>query len=55
MWVPLFGWWISLIFLLATGLLYLTFVGKPYARLCFKLAKYYLWPFGGYVIEKVRF
>jgi uncharacterized membrane protein YccF (DUF307 family) len=54
MWVPLFGWWISLIFFIASGLLYLTYIGKPYGRLCRKLGMYYIWPFGKYVIEKVR-
>lgn len=54
MWVPLFGWWVSLIFVVAAGLLYLTFIGKSYGRLCWKMAKYYIWPFGKFVTEKVR-
>lgn len=44
----------ALIFLIASGLLWATVIGKSYGRLCWKLAKYFLWPFGKFVIEKVR-
>ncbi|KAL0963057.1 hypothetical protein UPYG_G00349150 [Umbra pygmaea] len=42
----LFGWWISLAYLLVSGLMFLTIIGVPYGKLCWKLSGYFLWPFG---------
>ncbi|XP_019898254.1 cation/H+ exchanger protein 1 isoform X2 [Esox lucius] len=52
----LFGWWISLSYLLVGVLMFLTIIGAPYGKLCWKLSCYFLWPFGK-SIEKccVRF
>ncbi|XP_024913288.1 cation/H+ exchanger protein 1 isoform X2 [Cynoglossus semilaevis] len=44
--VILFGWWISLIYILVCPLLYLTYICAPYGKLCLKLAWYFIWPFG---------
>lgn len=52
-WVALYGWWMAGLFFILSGLMALTVVGIPYANLSFILAKYLLWPFGKYVIEKV--
>jgi uncharacterized membrane protein YccF (DUF307 family) len=51
-WLVFFAWWMSLFFLFAAGLMYLTFVGRKYAVLCYKLAIYILYPFEKYVVEK---
>uniref|UniRef100_A0A8D3CB71 Cation/H+ exchanger protein 1 n=1 Tax=Scophthalmus maximus TaxID=52904 RepID=A0A8D3CB71_SCOMX len=48
----LFGWWISLIYFLICPIMFLTIFGAPYGKLCFKLAWYFIWPFGK-SIEKV--
>ncbi|XP_062374671.1 cation/H+ exchanger protein 1 [Sardina pilchardus] len=42
----LFGWWISLVYLLVCILMFISIIGFPYGKLCFKLACYFLWPFG---------
>ncbi|KAM9334972.1 cation/H+ exchanger protein 1 [Symphorus nematophorus] len=44
--VFLFGWWISLIYFLICPVMFLTILGFPYGKLCFKMAKYFIWPFG---------
>ncbi|XP_042259153.1 cation/H+ exchanger protein 1 isoform X2 [Thunnus maccoyii] len=44
--VFLFGWWISLIYLLISPLMFLTIICAPYGRLCLKMAWYFIWPFG---------
>jgi uncharacterized membrane protein YccF (DUF307 family) len=31
------------------GIRFTTIVGRPYARLCWKLKNYFLWPFGKYI------
>uniref|UniRef100_A0A6Q2YAU2 Cation/H+ exchanger protein 1 n=1 Tax=Esox lucius TaxID=8010 RepID=A0A6Q2YAU2_ESOLU len=49
----LFGWWISLSYLLVGVLMFLTIIGAPYGKLCWKLSCYFLWPFGK-SIEKVN-
>jgi uncharacterized membrane protein YccF (DUF307 family) len=51
-WLLFFAWWMSLFFLAASGLMYLTFVGRKYSILCYKLAIYILYPFEKYVVEK---
>ncbi|XP_009460910.1 PREDICTED: low affinity vacuolar monovalent cation/H(+) antiporter-like [Nipponia nippon] len=49
----LFGWWLSLLYVLAAAMMFITVVGAPYGRLCWDLAGYFLWPFGK-VIQKVE-
>uniref|UniRef100_A0A3B5B995 Low affinity vacuolar monovalent cation/H(+) antiporter-like n=1 Tax=Stegastes partitus TaxID=144197 RepID=A0A3B5B995_9TELE len=44
--VFLFGWWTSLIYLLICPVMFLTILGAPYGKVCWKLALYFLWPFG---------
>ncbi|NXD87617.1 VNX1 protein, partial [Halcyon senegalensis] len=49
----LFGWWLSLLYVLVAAMMFVTVVGAPYGQLCWDLAKYFLWPFGK-VIQKVE-
>ncbi|NXO62377.1 VNX1 protein, partial [Phainopepla nitens] len=49
----LFGWWLSLLYILVAAVMFLTVLGAPYGRLCWDLAGYFLWPFGK-VIQKVE-
>ncbi|NXF51213.1 VNX1 protein, partial [Oceanites oceanicus] len=49
----LFGWWLSLLYVLVAALMFITVVGAPYGRLCWDLAGYFLWPFGK-VIQKAE-
>ncbi|XP_009075470.1 PREDICTED: low affinity vacuolar monovalent cation/H(+) antiporter-like, partial [Acanthisitta chloris] len=49
----LFGWWLSLLYVLVAAVMFLTVLGAPYGRLCWDLAGYFLWPFGK-VIQKVE-
>ncbi|XP_042367395.1 cation/H+ exchanger protein 1 isoform X2 [Plectropomus leopardus] len=44
--VFLFGWWISLIYLLISPVMFLTIICAPYGKLCLKMARYFIWPFG---------
>uniref|UniRef100_A0A3B4TIR9 Cation/H+ exchanger protein 1 n=1 Tax=Seriola dumerili TaxID=41447 RepID=A0A3B4TIR9_SERDU len=44
--VFLFGWWISLIYFLICPIMFLTILGAPYGKLCWKMALYFIWPFG---------
>ncbi|XP_041820234.1 cation/H+ exchanger protein 1 [Chelmon rostratus] len=44
--VFLFGWWISLIYLLICPVMFLTILLAPYGKLCLKMAWYFIWPFG---------
>ncbi|KAM9854532.1 uncharacterized protein cax2 [Aulostomus maculatus] len=44
--VFLFGWWVSLVYFLVGILMLITVTGVPYAKLCWKLSCYFLWPFG---------
>ncbi|XP_049578817.1 uncharacterized protein [Syngnathus scovelli] len=46
LYVFLFGWWLSLVYLLVGLLMFLTVIGVPYGQLCWKLSCYFLWPFG---------
>ncbi|XP_044285075.1 putative cation exchanger C521.04c isoform X2 [Varanus komodoensis] len=41
-----FGWWLSALYALVSALMFLTVLGAPYGKLCWKLAAYFLWPFG---------
>ncbi|XP_061677540.1 uncharacterized protein LOC133501693 isoform X2 [Syngnathoides biaculeatus] len=47
----LFGWWLSVIYLLVGLLMFLTVIGAPYGKLCWKLSCYFLWPFGKLVCQ----
>ncbi|XP_024861431.1 cation/H+ exchanger protein 1 isoform X2 [Kryptolebias marmoratus] len=49
--VFLFGWWISLFYILICPVMFLTICGASYGKVCFKLAWYFIWPFGN-SIEK---
>ncbi|NXB56160.1 VNX1 protein, partial [Struthidea cinerea] len=49
----LFGWWLSLLYVLVAAVIFVTIIGAPYGRLCWDLARYFLWPFGK-VIQKVE-
>ncbi|NXD28514.1 VNX1 protein, partial [Spelaeornis formosus] len=49
----LFGWWLSLLYVLVAAVMFVTIMGAPYGRLCWDLAWYFLWPFGK-VIQKVE-
>lgn len=49
LYVILFGWWQSLVYLLLGVLMYLTIIGRHYGAYCFKMSKYFLWPFRKYV------
>ncbi|KAA0724435.1 hypothetical protein E1301_Tti003703 [Triplophysa tibetana] len=51
--VFLFGWWISLVYVIVGLLMFLTVIGIPYAKLCWRLSCYFLWPFGK-AIEKIN-
>uniref|UniRef100_A0A4W3IJY2 Cation/H+ exchanger protein 2 n=1 Tax=Callorhinchus milii TaxID=7868 RepID=A0A4W3IJY2_CALMI len=53
LYVLLFGWWVSLLYLLVSALMFITIVGIPYGKLCCSLAGFYFWPFGK-VIQKVN-
>nr|XP_015208023.1 PREDICTED: putative cation exchanger C521.04c isoform X1 [Lepisosteus oculatus] len=44
--VILFGWWISLAYAFISILMFLTVIGAQYGKLCWKLACFFLWPFG---------
>ncbi|CAL8242526.1 unnamed protein product [Merluccius merluccius] len=46
LYVAVFGWWISLCYLLMCPIMFLTISAAPYGRLCWKLAGYFIWPFG---------
>ncbi|KAL7401491.1 hypothetical protein ABVT39_000421 [Epinephelus coioides] len=49
--VLLFGWWVSLAYLLISILMFATITGVPYGKLCWKLSCYFLWPFGKTIHE----
>ncbi|XP_042648549.1 putative cation exchanger C521.04c isoform X2 [Tyto alba] len=49
----LFGWWLSFLYVLVAAVMFVTVVGAPYGRLCWDLAGYFLWPFGK-VIQKAE-
>ncbi|XP_029472481.1 putative cation exchanger C521.04c isoform X2 [Rhinatrema bivittatum] len=49
----MFGWWLSLFYLLVSLLMFVSILGAPYGKLCWKLASYFLWPFGK-AIQKSR-
>uniref|UniRef100_H3CQ62 Cation/H+ exchanger protein 1 n=1 Tax=Tetraodon nigroviridis TaxID=99883 RepID=H3CQ62_TETNG len=46
LYVFLFGWWISLIYILICPVMFFASCGSPYGKLCLKMALYFIWPFG---------
>ena len=44
-----YGWWIALIYLLIGILMFITICGYRYGIYCFKLSKYFFWPFGKFI------
>lgn len=53
-WLILFGWWVALFHVLVGALMFITIVGIPYGKFAFVLAKYWLWPYGKYLLGPVR-
>ncbi|KAM9377247.1 uncharacterized protein KZ484_009599 isoform 2-T2 [Pholidichthys leucotaenia] len=51
LYVFLFGWWVSLAYFLVGTLMFITVIGVPYGKLCWKLCCYFLWPFGNTIHE----
>ena len=45
----LYGWWIALIYLFIGILMFTTICGYRYGIYCFKLSKYFFWPFGKFI------
>ncbi|GAB1597580.1 low affinity vacuolar monovalent cation/H(+) antiporter-like [Argonauta hians] len=43
------GWWLSLVYVLASIVMFLTYFGRSYGFFCMKMARYFLWPFGYFV------
>ncbi|XP_023130375.1 cation/H+ exchanger protein 1 isoform X2 [Amphiprion ocellaris] len=52
--VFLFGWWISLIYFLVGLVMFGTIFGCRYGKVCWKLALYFLWPFGKFIEKPGR-
>eukprot|EP01087_Luapelamoeba_hula_P004218 TRINITY_DN1415_c0_g1_i1.p1 TRINITY_DN1415_c0_g1~~TRINITY_DN1415_c0_g1_i1.p1 ORF type:complete len:814 (+),score=122.03 TRINITY_DN1415_c0_g1_i1:218-2659(+) len=52
LWTAMFGWMLALVYLIGGVLMYITIVGRPYGALCFRLASYYFWPFGKYLMRR---
>ncbi|KAM4677907.1 uncharacterized protein O3C94_009917 [Discoglossus pictus] len=48
----LFGWWVTIFYLLVSILMFFTIVGAPYGVLCWRLAGYYIWPFGKVILKR---
>ncbi len=49
LWIPLFGWWLSLIHLLVGIVLCITLIGIPFAKKCFRLCALSFLPYGATV------
>ncbi|XP_040269368.1 putative cation exchanger C521.04c [Bufo bufo] len=47
----LFGWWISLFYFLISFMMFISILGFPYGVLCWRLAKYFVWPFGKVILK----
>ncbi|KAM3925096.1 uncharacterized protein RB166_008402 [Leptodactylus fuscus] len=47
----LFGWWISLFYLLISIVMFISILGYPYGVLCWRLARYFVWPFGKVILK----
>ncbi|XP_034031398.1 low affinity vacuolar monovalent cation/H(+) antiporter-like [Thalassophryne amazonica] len=53
--VFLFGWWVSLVYFMVCILMFITIIGAPYGKLCWRLCCYFIWPFGKSVSEPFSF
>jgi len=51
LWTLFFGWWLAFVYGIVGSFLYISYFGIPYARWCWKLASYFFWPFGKYIIR----
>ncbi|KAL2093922.1 hypothetical protein ACEWY4_011234 [Coilia grayii] len=51
LYVLLFGWWLALVYVLVSLLMFCTLIGIPYGKLCWQLSGYFLWPFGKSITE----
>ncbi|XP_053572354.1 uncharacterized protein LOC128662571 [Bombina bombina] len=51
LYVLLFGWWVTIFYLLVSIMMFLTIVGAPYGVLCWRLAGYFIWPFGKVILK----
>eukprot|EP00005_Dracoamoeba_jomungandri_P001707 CAMPEP_0174254412 /NCGR_PEP_ID=MMETSP0439-20130205/3737_1 /TAXON_ID=0 /ORGANISM="Stereomyxa ramosa, Strain Chinc5" /LENGTH=759 /DNA_ID=CAMNT_0015335975 /DNA_START=135 /DNA_END=2414 /DNA_ORIENTATION=- len=47
----IFGWQLYLVYAFFAVVMYLTCIGRPYARVCWTLKDYFLWPFGKIVVR----
>ncbi|GFN79383.1 cation/h+ exchanger protein 1 [Plakobranchus ocellatus] len=45
----LYGWWLALIYALIGAIMYITVIGADYGTFCWRMAGYFIWPFGKYV------
>ncbi|XP_031421088.1 putative cation exchanger C521.04c isoform X2 [Clupea harengus] len=51
--VILFGWWLALVYILLSLVMFTTLIGIPYGKLCWNLSGYFLWPFGKSITKGV--
>ncbi|XP_059152367.1 uncharacterized protein LOC131938380 [Physella acuta] len=51
LYVILFGWWLALIYIVIGVLMGMTIVGFSYTKFCWRMAGYFLWPFGKFVYQ----
>ncbi|XP_077330009.1 uncharacterized protein LOC143964186 [Lithobates pipiens] len=51
LYVLLFGWWIALFYFLVSILMFLSILGSSYGVLCWRLACFFIWPFGKVILE----
>ncbi|KAG9489830.1 hypothetical protein GDO78_005643 [Eleutherodactylus coqui] len=47
----MFGWWISLFYLLVSVVMFISILGFPYGVLCWRLSGYFIWPFGKVILK----
>ncbi|XP_040199193.1 low affinity vacuolar monovalent cation/H(+) antiporter-like [Rana temporaria] len=50
LYVLLFGWWIALFYFLVSVLMFLSILGYSYGVLCWRLAGFFIWPFGKVIL-----
>ncbi|XP_072003605.1 uncharacterized protein [Engystomops pustulosus] len=50
----LFGWWTSLFYLFISLVMFISIGGYPYGVLCWRLGKYFIWPFGTVILKRGR-
>ncbi|KAI0221998.1 Low affinity vacuolar monovalent cation/H(+) antiporter [Lamellibrachia satsuma] len=51
LYVLLFGWWIAAVYLLVAIVMAVTIIGWRYSAFCWKLACYFIWPFGKFLYK----